>query len=168
EWGMVGRGTGLRGGEPFGRTWAQVLPRGLIDTLTKAKSGRPGMAPITQRVGTILGTLTRRLDTPYVIVNPDTGSRYWQRNKGFKEAMRRAGIVDLEWHDRRRTAGCRWLQRGGKSMEEVSDLAGTSSVEVTQKSYAFLDQEAVAQSLSGRTKTGTGTSDIITFPKAKQ
>jgi len=160
--------TGLRREELFGLTWPQVLQRGLIDTLTKTKSGRPRMAPITARVGTILGTLPRRLDTPYVIVNPDTGSRYWQRNKGFKAAMRRAGIVDLEWHDLRRTAGCRWLQRDGKTIEEVSDLLGHSSVEVTQKSYAFLDQEAVAQSLSGRTKTGTGTSDIITFPKVKQ
>lgn len=160
--------TGLRRDELFGLTWPQVLPRGLIDTLSKTKSGRQRMAPITQRVGTILGTLTRRLDTSYVIVNPDTGNRYWQRNKGFKAAMRRAGIEDLEWHDLRRTAGCRWLQRDGRTIEEVSDLLGHSSIEVTQRSYAFLETEAIAQSLSGRTKTGTGTSDVVPFPKAKQ
>lgn len=32
---------------------------------------------------------------------------------------------------------------------------------VTEKCYAFLEGEAVAESLSGRTKTGTGTADVI-------
>jgi len=34
-------------------------------------------------------------------------------------------------------------------------LLGHSSVSVTEQRYAFLEAEAVAESLSGRTKTGT-------------
>jgi integrase len=70
-----------------------------------------------------------------------------------------AKVTDVQWHDLRRTAGCRWLQRDGKSLEEVSILLGHSSVLVTEKSYAFLEAEAVAESLAGRTKVGTGTAD---------
>jgi hypothetical protein len=44
-------------------------------------------------------------------------------------------------------------------MEEVSILLGHSSVAVTEQRYAFLEAETVAGSLSGRTKTGTGTAD---------
>jgi integrase len=55
----------------------------------------------------------------------------------------------------RRTAGCRWLQRDGKRIEEVSILLGHSSVKVTEQCYAFLEAEQVAASLSGRTKVGT-------------
>lgn len=94
-------------------------------------------------------------DASYVFVNPETKKRYVQMNKGFKAAVRRANLSDLEWHDLRRTAGCRWLQRDGKSMEEVSTLLGHSSVQVTEQRYAFLESEKVAASISGRTKTGS-------------
>ena len=56
-------------------------------------------------------------------------------------------------------AGCRWLQRDGKSMEEVSILLGHTSVKITAERYAFLRSEDVAESLSGRTIPGTGTAD---------
>jgi integrase len=89
-----------------------------------------------------------------VLINPDTKKRYVQMNKGFKAAVRRAEIGHTQWHDLRRTAGCRWLQRDGKSIMEVSMLLGHSSVQVTEQRYAFLESERVAASI-GRTKTGT-------------
>lgn len=147
--------TGLRSNELFGLTWRQVdMGRGTVDTGTRTKSGRPRLVPLPERSRTIVGTLPRRLDCPFVLVNPDTGTRYRQMNKGFAAAARRAGMADLKWHDLRRTAGCRWLQRDGKSMVEVSMLLGHSSVQVTERRYAFLDNEAVAESI-GRTKTDT-------------
>jgi integrase len=92
--------------------------------------------PIPARSAQILAQLPRH-ESGFVLVNPDTGTRYVQMNKGLKAAMRRAKIEDLQWHDLRRTAGCRWLQRDGKSMEEVSLLLGHSSVMVTEQRYAF-------------------------------
>lgn len=161
--------TGLRREELFGLAWKQIdLVRGLIDTGTKTKSGKSRKLPVSERVRTILGTLPTRIDCPYVLLNPATGDRYRQLNQGLKAAARRAGITDLQWHDLRRTAGCRWLQRDGKSMEEVSLLLGHSSIEVTEQRYAFLDNEALAQSLSGRTKPGTATAEIIPISKVAQ
>jgi integrase len=161
--------TGLRREELFGLTWAQVdLLRGLIDTTKQTKSGKSRKVPITQRSAQILAHLPRSLKSPHVFINPDTGVRYVQMNKGLKAAARRARIDDLQWHDLRRTAGCRWLQRDGKSMEEVSILLGHSSVLVTERCYAFLDGESLAQSLSGRTKSGTGTADIVPISKLPQ
>jgi integrase len=152
--------TGLRREEQFSLKWSQVdLLRGLITTMTFTKSGRPCKVPITQRSAQILAHMPRNPDSPYVLVNPETGERYVQQNKGLKAACRRAGLKDVQWHDLRRTAGCRWLQRDGKSMEEVSLLLGHSSVLVTEKSYAFLEAETVAASLAGRTNLGTGTAD---------
>lgn len=161
--------TGLRREELFGLKWSQVdLARGLIDTGTRTKSGRARPVPIPERSRTILGTLPRHLECPYVLVNPETENRYVQMNKGFKAAARRAKITDIRWHDLRRTAGCRWLQRDRKSKDEVSDLLGHSSVLVTEKSYAFLDAEAVAASLASLTKTGTGTGDSNKVHQKKQ
>jgi integrase len=161
--------TGLRREELFSLQWHQVdLVRGLITTTTRTKSGRARKVPVPNRARTILGTLPHYLDTPFVLVNPDTHTRYVQMNKGLKAAMRLASIKDLRWHDLRRTAGCRWLQRDGRSMEEVSILLGHSSVTVTEQRYAFLEADAVAESVSFRTKTGTGTADIVPIRKMGQ
>lgn len=152
--------TGLRREELFGLKWSQIdMDRGLIDTGTRTKSGQTRKVPVPARSRTILGTLPRSIDCPFVLVNPETGTRYVQMNKGLKAAARRGEIEDLRWHDLRRTAGCRWLQRDRKSLEEVSDLLGHSSVVVTERAYAFLDAETIAASLASRTKTGTGTAD---------
>jgi integrase len=151
--------TGLRREELFSLQWNQVDQlRGVISTTTRTKSGRSRKVPLPERSAQILAQLPRRIDTDFVLVNLDTGTRYVQMNKGLKAAMRRAGIADLRWHDLRRTAGCRWLQRDGKSMEQVSILLGHSSVVVTEQRYAFLEEEEVAASL-GRTKSGTRTAD---------
>jgi integrase len=161
--------TGLRREELFALMWTQVdMARSLIRTTTITKSGRPRQVPISERSAQILAQIPRRIDCPYVLVNPETGDRYVQMNKGLKAAARRAKIDDLQWHDLRRTAGCRWLQRDGKSMEEVSILLGHSSVTVTETRYAFLEAEAVAESLGARTKLGTGTADVIAIRKAAQ
>lgn len=136
--------TGLRREELFSLTWAQIdRARGFIRTGTKTKSGRERYVPLTQRAGTILGTAPQLWNSPYVLRHDD-GRRYVQMEKGFKAACRRAGVTDAKWHDLRRTAGCRWLQRDGRSMEEVSMLLGHSSVLVTERIYAFLNAEDVA------------------------
>lgn len=161
--------TGLRRNELFSLRWPQIdLARGVIVTTTLTKSGRARMVPLPERSRTILGTFPRRLDCDYVFVNPATGTRFVSMNNALTGAKRRAGIKDLRWHDLRRTAGCRWLQRDGKSLAEVSMMLGHSSVSVTEERYAFLEAEAVAQSLSGRTKPGTCVADSDAFSEKKQ
>ncbi len=161
--------TGLRREELFSLRWPQIdLARGVIVTTTLTKNGRARLVPLTQRSRTILGTFLRRLDSDYVFVNPSTGTRFVTMDNGLRGAMRRARISDLRWHDLRRTSGCRWLQRDGKTIAEVSLLLGHSSVRVTEDCYAFLEAEAVAQSLSGRTQPGTWETDSAAIIKQKQ
>jgi integrase len=144
--------TGLRREELFSLTWRQIdLVRGLITTTTKTNPRRARKVPVTERSARILAQSPRYLDSPYVLVNPDTRLRFIQMNKGLAGAVGRSGIDPIRWHDLRRTAGCRWLQRDGKSMEEVSILLGHSSVAVTEQRYAFLEGETVAESLAHRT-----------------
>ena len=136
--------TGLREQELLGLKWEQInLQTGVIKTGRKTKSGRERYAPISKRSAQILAHMPRHITSPYVLFHPD-GARYARLNQGFEAARRRAELKDVRWHDLRRTAGCRWLV-DGRSMEEVSGLLGHSSVAVTEKSYAFLDLEKVAQ-----------------------
>lgn len=161
--------TGLRLNELFSLEWKQIdLARGLITTTTNTKNNRKRKVPVTARARTILGTIARDLKCPFVLVNPETRARYVSMAHGLKGAVRRARIDHATWHDLRRTAGCRWLQRDGKTMHEISVLLGHSSVLVTEKSYAFLNEEAVAESLADAQNPAHGTADCIPIGKARQ
>lgn len=59
----------------------------------------------------------------------------------LQKMAKAARIEDLEWHDLRRTCGCRLLQDHKMSMDRVSRWLGHSSVKVTEKHYAFLRVE---------------------------
>lgn len=137
--------TGLRREELFSLTWQQVdMVRGIVTTTMNTKSGKARVVPLAQKSAQAIGRLPRHLSRPYVLWHGN-GDRYLQMNKGFQAACRRAGLHGLRWHDLRRTAGCRWLQRDGLSMEQVSGLLGHSSVQVTEQRYAFLDLTKVAE-----------------------
>jgi integrase len=161
--------TGLRRNELFSLTWPQVdFDRPCIRTTIETKSRRERPVPLPTRSAQNLAQLSRPQPLGYVLINPDTGTRFREREKGLEKARRKAGIAQLVWHDLRRTAGCRWLQRDGKTMAEVSVLLGHSSVTVTERHYAFLDREKVAASLSGRTNPGTAPAAVIPFSKVRQ
>ena len=120
---IVAIDTGLRRDELFGLCWSQIdLKRGVITTGTRTKSGRPRMVPVSPRMTQILTHLPRSLESDFVFINPDTGSRYLQLNKGLKAAMRRAKIKDgLRWHDLRRIATC--SRRPGWSSQQTQEPA---------------------------------------------
>jgi len=152
---MVAIDTGLRDQEQFTLTWPQIdFGRGIIRTTTDTKNGRSRTVPLPARSAQALAQIQAqqahdKITTLNVFAHED-GTRILRQVKGLKAAAKRAGISDLRWHDLRRTAGCRWLQRDKRSMEEVCKLLGQSSVAVTEKSYAFLEEEAVAAQVAAQ------------------
>jgi integrase/recombinase XerD len=54
----------------------------------------------------------------------------------------------VEWHDLRRTCGCRLLQDKGFTMVQVSKWLGHASVRVTEKHYAFLYVDDLERALA--------------------
>ena len=142
---IVSLDTGLRDQEIMSLTWQQVdLDAGVIRTTTNTKSGRARTVPLRDRTAQKLAQLPRHITSPYVLCHGD-GSRYGRLNKAFEGGVRRSGLHDVRFHDLRRTAGCRWLQRDELPMETISGFLGHSSLAVTEKSYAFLDLETAAQ-----------------------
>lgn len=118
------------------------LDRNAIEvTEDTSKNSRARNVPLLPRARAILAQKPARLRSAYLLVNPETGERYKAMNKGLAGAAKRARIPPLIWHDLRRTCGCRLLQQYGMKMEEVSRWLGHSSVLVTERSYAFLEDE---------------------------
>lgn len=117
------------------------------------KSTKARVVPLLPRVHQLLSEMlkVRDLRSPYVFTTNE-GKRYSEGSPYFYEqlqkAVRRANkaraakglapMEHVEWHDLRRTCGCRLLQDRGFSMEEVCKWLGHSSVKVTERHYAFL------------------------------
>lgn len=140
--------TGLRKEEQFSLVWSQIaLDPGVVSVSgSTSKNSRDRAVPLTKPALAILADMKRHDTLPHVFWHMDLRrSRKARRlntmDRGLKAAARRAGISDLRWHDLRRTCGCRLLQSGRVSMEQVSKWLGHSSVKVTEASYAFLTIE---------------------------
>lgn len=152
--------TGLRLEEQLGAKRPQLrLDRNQIDVTEGTKNARAREVPLLPRARAILAQKPAQLRSPYLFTNPETGTRYRALNKGLAGAAKRAGIAPLNWHDLRRTCGCRLLQDHGMSMEQVSRWLGHSSVLVTERTYAFLETEHLHAAMAAGTKPGTGTAD---------
>lgn len=147
---MLAIDTGLREQELFSLTWAQVdLLNQTISTTRDTKSGRIRAVPLPERSARFLAQWkaeeAARTVKSFFVFRKENGKRYRSFTRSFKTLAGKAGLPDICWHDLRRTAGCRWLKDYRKQMHEVSMLLGHSSVKVTEKSYAFLDQMQLAE-----------------------
>lgn len=147
--------TGLRLEEQLSMTWDQVNLRDREIVVPITKTDAPRIVPLLDRSAQILAHHPRHIASAYVWCKAD-GSRFGKLTRGLAGAARRAGIVDLRWHDLRRTCGTRRL-KSGVSMERVSKWLGHASISVTEKSYAFLDVSDLHEAVG--TKTGTGHGD---------
>lgn len=138
--------TGMREAELLGTLWQNVhlsgnprifVPRGTND--------RDRTIPLFDRAANVVSSLPVYRDAKWLLwAERNRGDRYQSFKKGFRAACARAGLLDVTWHDLRRTCGCRLLQDHGASMLEVSRWLGHSSIMVTEKHYAFLKQDALA------------------------
>jgi len=151
--------TGLRAEEMFSLTWPQVnFAKGTIRTTEDTKNKKARTVPMPERTAQFLAqkklkadrdNKERKVASTFVFTHED-GSRILRQNKGLAGAVRRAKIPHVRWHDLRRTAGCRWLQRDKRSLEEVAKMLGHGAKSVTEKAYAFLDEEEVAESIAAQ------------------
>lgn len=164
---LFGIDTGLRKAEQFGVEWRDMDFKKHRIRVRKelAKTGKERYVPMVLRVRALLKEMhaERNLKCPYVFAT-NRGDRYSETSPYYYEALQTAvrrankarkakGLPEMEhveWHDLRRTCGCRLLQDRKFSMEEVSKWLGHSSIKVTEQHYAFLhiDQldEAVERS----------------------
>lgn len=176
--------TGLRRNEQLGllrsrpmdsgpSRWLDLDRNRLRLTTGDTKNAKPRDVPLLPRARDILARKPAQLvrsetgklvPSPYLFVNPETGTRYKHLNRGLAGAAKRAGIEPLTWQDLRRTCGCRLLQERRLSMQEVSLWLGHSSLAITETTYAFLEEENLQQAITRRgatgTVSGTGSSEI--------
>ena len=130
--------TGMRLREITRMEWDRVdLTRGVFRLEaehTKTRKGRD--VPMTTDVYTVVSKLPRR------------GPRLFSPSikSAFLGALKRAGIENFRFHDLRHTCAS-WMVMRGRSLKEVAELLGHTSVAMTQK-YAHLSPEHLRQAVS--------------------
>jgi integrase/recombinase XerD len=112
------------------------------------KSTKSRTIPLSERAWEIIERRLMRNESEFIfwrwMKDPLDGEEGAERvehtwaYREFQKGIAAAGLEDVEWHDLRRTCGCRLLQDKGFSLLQVSKWLGHSSVKVTEKHYAFL------------------------------
>lgn len=163
---MVAIDTGLRKEELHALEWAWVDLRAREITIPAevTKSRRERTVPILERSYNLLKEMAKARGTSIYVFVTCRGHRYSgpspyhyealqkavRRANKAREQAGRAAMEHVQWHDLRRTCGCRLLQDRRFKMEDVAKWLGHSSVKVTESRYAFLDvshlHRAVAES----------------------
>jgi integrase/recombinase XerD len=156
--------TGLRKEEQLALEWSNVdfNKREILAEAGTTKNSRPRRVPIVERTFALLKQMfaARDLRCPYVFVT-EAGQRYSSGSPTLYEALQKAvarankarkvsgqsPMPHVEWHDLRRTCGCRLIQDRGFSMEEVAKWLGHSSVTVTERHYAFLADDQLHRAI---------------------
>lgn len=145
--------TGLRRMELFSLKWSEVdIDAGTIRLIsTKAGSGR------TVVLNSLALEMVKKLQSeaspecPWVFPARN-GGHIKDARKALWKAMKQAGITDLHQHDLRRSFAS-LLVNANVDIYQIKDLLGHSSVSVTQKAYAHLQQNTLRSASEVMVKT---------------
>lgn len=133
---ICGLSTGMRREEMLSLTWSQVdLVHGLL-RLEKTKSGELRMIPISNSLRDVLERrATVREGSPYVFTD-GKGRRMKDLRRGFRSALKAAGIPHMRFHDLRSTFASH-LVMSGVDLTTVKELLGHHDIKMTLR-YAHL------------------------------
>ena len=131
--------TGCRRGELARLTWNTVdLAKGTL-TFLDTKNDTNRTVPVT---GLALELLRGKPQKPGKLF-----VRNWR--KAFETAVKRAGLIDLHWHDLRHSAAS-YLAMSGASMLTIATVLGHKSLSMVQR-YSHLDNQHLTTALGRMT-----------------
>lgn len=133
--------TGARRGECLNAMWKNFDFNNLIWTIPLAKSGKSHHVPITSHLQTLLRSIPKEKNNPYVFPSPSTGKPYTNIYQSWNNARIKAGLKDVRMHDLRHTFAST-LVNSGRSLYEVMNLLGHHNITVTQR-YSHLSNESL-------------------------
>lgn len=126
--------TGMRKAEVLNLKWEDVdFGRKIVNI--EGKWGQRREVPINKALYRILRALEKKKNGPYVFCNKK-GQPYGDITKGFKGALRRAGINNFRFHDLRHTFASH-LVMAGVDLKTVQELLGHKTIGMTMR-YAHL------------------------------
>ncbi len=130
--------TGMRRGELLRAQWADIDPQKRILHVPMTKNGHPRTMPLSSAALKIIDALPRNNDRLFPL-SANAVRLAWGR------LAKRAGVVDLHFHDLRHEAISRFFEKG-LSVPEVALISGHRDVRMLFR-YTHLKAEDVAAKL---------------------
>ena len=129
--------SGMRKEEILSLKWDQIRD-GLI-YLDKTKSKKKRQVPINDTLAELFRTIRKKqgLTSEYVFIYQ--GKRIRDVKTAYNAALKRAGILDANFHTLRHTFASHFVMRGG-SLKALQEMLGHSNMKTTMR-YAHLSQE---------------------------
>ncbi|MCP4283842.1 MAG: site-specific integrase [Gammaproteobacteria bacterium] len=147
----------MRQGEILSLTREQVDLNRRIVRLSETKNGSERTVPLARRAARVfaqaLAHPIRPADTNLIFYGEpgrDGKRRPYRINKVWSNALSRAGITNLHFHDLRHEAISRLVERG-LSDQEVAAISGHRSMQMLKR-YTHLRAEDLVEKLDGRPK----------------
>lgn len=150
---LISADSGLRAGEIFKLTWADVSLEEKMLFLRDTKNGKNRFAYMTNRVAEEFSKLTQGEGNEFVFQSK-TGSKIEHVSRTFERAVKALGLNDgitdrrqkVVFHSLRHTFASRLVQKR-VSLYEVKELLGHSDIAMTQR-YSHLANETLREAVS--------------------
>lgn len=120
--------TAMRRGELLALRWSNISLENQTAFLPITKNGKSRTVPLSRKAVDLLSELPRCIDGSVFPINAPA------HHKAFKRACRRAGLVDLHWHDLRHTAITR-LATKLPNLIELAAVSGHRSLTMLKRYY---------------------------------
>jgi integrase len=137
---LTAKHTGMRRENILSLKWEQVDLFRRVITLEHTKNDERHGIPLNDTLLQMFLSLSkvRHLHSSYVFCH-ENGKRFYEIKKGFKKALKKAGIEDFRFHDLRHCFASSLVQKG-VDLYQVQRLLGHKSNAMTQR-YAHLAPE---------------------------
>lgn len=133
--------TAMRREEIATLTWGNIDLKKRTAHLPKTKNGEPRTVPMSSQAMQILKDMPRRIDN-----KPVFGLTKDQITDRMRTTVKRAGLVDLRFHDLRHEATSRFFERGTLDMMEIATITGHKTMHMLRR-YTHLRAEDLAVKL---------------------
>jgi integrase len=135
--------TGARKREVLDARWEHVDFKRCILTVPLSKSGRPRHIPLSDAAISLLKSLPREDDMPWVFFNPKTRKPPVSIFYAWDSIRKKVGFPEVRLHDLRHSFAS-FLVNSGRSLYEVQRLLGHYDPKVTMR-YAHLSPGALIE-----------------------
>lgn len=138
--------TGARKREVLDAKWEDFDFKLLSWRIPFTKTGRPRHIPMSEGVISLLKSVPRLKNCPYVFANPKTLKPFVSVFHSWDTARKLAGLSDVRMHDLRHSFAS-FLVNNGRSLYEVQKLLGHTQIKTTQR-YAHLSHDTLMEAAS--------------------
>jgi integrase len=135
---VVALETGMRRSELLNLPWEHVDLKARLLTLPTTKNGQPRWVPLTETALSVFEALraTNRCK-PFELTER-------QLEEAWKNAIKRAEILDLRFHDLRHEALSRWAHRLGGDVFKLSLVSGHKTLQMARRYVHPVESELLA------------------------